>query len=38
MEQKSALAIAHGLSHTLTLDYIDLEGNPIGKNGMKYLI
>lgn len=35
MEQKSALSIAHGLSHTLMLQSIDVSGNPIGKAGMR---
>ena len=38
MEQKSALCIAAGLSHTQTLTYIDVHGNPIGKFGMRQLM
>lgn len=38
MDDKSAMSIAHGLSHTQTLKSINLEGNPIGKNGMRLMI
>ena len=38
MEMKSALCIAHGLSHTQTLKYIDVQSNPIGKFGMRQLL
>ena len=38
MELKSALCIAHGLTHTQTLKYIDVHSNPIGKFGMRQLI
>jgi hypothetical protein len=38
MEQKSALSIAHGLSHTVCLKSIDVSGNPIGKVGMRQLL
>lgn len=38
MERKSALSIAHGLSHTLVLQSIDVSGNPIGQFGMRLLL
>lgn len=38
MDDKSALSIAHGLNHTQTLKSINIEGNPIGKGGMRLMI
>jgi hypothetical protein len=38
MEVKSALCIAHGLTHTATLKFIDLHSNPIGKFGMRQIL
>lgn len=38
MELKSALSIAHGLSHTQLLESIDVSGNPVGKFGMRLLL
>jgi len=38
MELKSALSIAHGLSHTQLLEAVDVSGNPIGKFGMRLLL
>lgn len=38
MDDKAAVSIAHGLTHTQTLKYINLEGNPIGKLGMKLML
>ena len=38
METKSALSIAHGLSHTQTLEHIDISGNPVGKYGLRLLL
>jgi len=38
MELKSALAIAHGLKHTLTLKSLDVSGNPIGQFGMRLML
>lgn len=38
MEVNAALAIAHGLTHTQTLDNIDISSNPIGKLGMKMIM
>ena len=38
MEIRSVLCIAHGLNLTETLEEINVEGNPIGKFGMKLLL
>lgn len=38
MDDKSALSIANGLTHTQTLKSINLEGNPIGKAGMRLML
>lgn len=38
MEVKSALCIAHGLTYTQCLDFIDVQGNPIGKLGMRLFL
>jgi len=38
METKSVVSIAHGLSHTQTLEHIDISGNPIGKYGLRLLL
>lgn len=38
MDDKAALSIAFGLNHTQTLKSINIEGNPIGKGGMRLMI
>ncbi len=38
IEQKSIFCIAHGLKFTQTLKSIEVEGNPIGPAGLRFLI
>lgn len=38
IEQKSIFCIAHGLKFTASLKNINVEGNPIGPVGMRFLI
>lgn len=38
MDYKSTLSIAFGLTHTQSLEHLNVSGNPIGKVGMKMLL
>ena len=38
MELKSTISIAHGLSHTDTLEFLDISSNPIGQSGMRLVL